>query len=126
MNNLIARVQELEEALDDPAYVWNRLREAWRNAEEDDLAFLRLLFRLAHEAFFEGLGKKIRRMLRREREKVQLDRVQEMDRASMRWLSKQPGTTLEQRADLINEFWQSLETKTLIRSKIVFCCYQAR
>jgi len=33
MNNLIARVQELEEALDDPADVWNRLREAWRNAE---------------------------------------------------------------------------------------------
>ena len=36
MNNLIARVQELEEALDDPANVWNRLREAWRNAEEED------------------------------------------------------------------------------------------
>ena len=36
MNNLIARVQELEEALDDPADVWNRLRLAWRNAEEED------------------------------------------------------------------------------------------
>ena len=30
--------------------------------------------------------------------KCSLDRVQEMDRASMRWLSKQPGTTLAQRA----------------------------
>ena len=48
--------------------------------------------------FLKDLEKKIRRMLRREREKVQLDRVQEMDRASMRWLSKQPGTTLAQRA----------------------------
>ena len=36
--------------------------------------------------------------MRRDREKVQLDRVQEMDRASMRWLSRQPGNTLAQRA----------------------------
>ena len=44
------------------------------------------------------LEKKIRRILRRDREKIQLDRVQEMDRASMRWLSKQPGKNLAQRA----------------------------
>jgi hypothetical protein len=100
MNNLIARVQELEEALDDPADVWDRLREAWRNAEEDDEPRISEIVIQAGRMrpFLKDLEKKIRRMLRREREKVQLDRVQEMDRASMRWLSKQPGTTLAQRA----------------------------
>ena len=100
MNNLIARVQELEEALDDPADVWNRLRLAWRNAEEeDDPKILEIVIQAGKmRPFLKDLEKKIRRMLRREREKVQLDRVQEMDRASMRWLSKQPGKTLAQRA----------------------------
>ena len=100
MNNLIARVQELEEALDDPADVWNRLRLAWRNAEEEDDPKISEIVIQAGKMrpFLKDLEKKIRRMLRREREKVQLDRVQEMDRASMRWLSKQPGTTLAQRA----------------------------
>ena len=100
MNNLIARVQELEEALDDPANVWQRLREAWSNAEEDSKPRMSEIVRQASNItpYLTDLEKKIRRILRRDREKVQLDRVQEMDRASMRWLSRQPGNTLAQRA----------------------------
>ena len=123
MNNLIARVQELEEALDDPADVWNRLREAWRNAEEEDEPRISEIVIQAGRMrpFLKDLEKKIRRMLRREREKVQLDRVQEMDRASMRWLSKQPGTTLAQRAGsdqrilaiVRNENFDTLENRVL-------------
>ena len=123
MNNLIARVQELEEALDDPADVWNRLREAWRNAEEEDEPRISEIVIQAGRMrpFLKDLEKKIRRMLRREREKVQLDRVQEMDRASMRWLSKQPGTTLAQRAGsdqrilaiVRNESFDTLENRVL-------------
>lgn len=123
MNNLIARVQELEEALDDPADVWNRLREAWRNAEEEDEPRIsEIVIQAARiRPFLKDLEKKIRRMLRREREKVQLDRVQEMDRSSMRWLSKQPGTTLEQRAGsdqrilaiVRNENFDTIENRVL-------------
>lgn len=123
MNNLIARVQELEEALDDPADVWNRLREAWRNAEEEEEPRISEIVIQAGRMrpFLKDLEKKIRRMLRREREKVQLDRVQEMDRASMRWLSKQPGTTLAQRAGsdqrilaiVRNENFDTLENRVL-------------
>ena len=100
MNNLIARVQELEEALDDPANVWQRLRKAWSNAEEDSKPRMSEIVRQASNItpYLTDLERKIRRILRRDREKVQLDRVQEMDRASMRWLSRQPGNTLAQRA----------------------------
>ena len=100
MNNLIARVQELESALDDPANVWKDLREAWRRAEKEDDPRMAEIVRQANELVphIKDLEKKIRRILRRDREKIQLDRVQEMDRASMRWLSKQPGTTLAERA----------------------------
>lgn len=123
MNNLIARVQELEEALDDPAEMWSRLREAWRNAEEEEEPRISEIVIQAGRMrpFLKDLEKKIRRMLRREREKIQLDRVQEMDRASMRWLSKQPGTTLAQRAGsdqrilaiVRNENFDTLENRVL-------------
>jgi hypothetical protein len=100
MNNLIARVQELEDALDNPSNVWKDLRDAWRRAEKEDDPLMAEIVRQANELVphIKDLEKKIRRILRRDTEKIQLDRVQEMDRASMRWLSKQPGTTLAQRA----------------------------
>lgn len=123
MNNLIARVQELEEALDDPANVWNRLREAWRNAEEEDEPRISEIVIQASRMrpLLRDLEKKIRKMLRREREKIPLDRVQEMDRASMRWLSKQPGHTLAEKAGsdqrilaiVRNENFDTLENRVL-------------
>ena len=35
MNEVIARIQELEDALDDPGDVWGRLRRAWKRAEDE-------------------------------------------------------------------------------------------
>ena len=100
MHNMIARVQELEQALDDPSNVWKRLREAWLFAEDSKKPKISEIVRQASKItpHIKDLEKKIRRILRRDREKIQLDRVQEMDRASMRWLSRQPGKTLAQRA----------------------------
>ena len=44
------------------------------------------------------LEKRLRKVLRRTRERLPLARVQEMDRASMQWLSRQPGRTMVERA----------------------------
>ena len=35
MNHVIARIQELEAALDDPERVWDLLAVAWRRAEDE-------------------------------------------------------------------------------------------
>lgn len=100
MNEVLARVQELEEALDDPADVWGRLRAAWKRAEREEDPRMAEIVKQAREIkpILKALLKRIRRVLRRHRELTPLDRVQEMDRASMVWLSRQPGRSVEERA----------------------------
>lgn len=100
MNEVLARVQELEEALDDPANTWSRLREAWKRAEDEADPQMAEIVRQARkmQPILRDLKTRIRRVLRRHRELTPLDRVQEMDRASMVWLSRQPGRTVQERA----------------------------
>lgn len=100
MNEVIARIQELEEALEDPANVWPRLREAWRAAEDEETPRMAEIVRQSRrmQPVLQELSKRIRRVLRRHRELTPLDRVQEMDRASMVWLSRQPGRSIAERA----------------------------
>ncbi|WP_255552441.1 hypothetical protein [Maritimibacter dapengensis] len=100
MNEVIARIQELEEALEDPANVWSRLREAWRAAEDEAKPRMAEIVRQSRrmQPVLQDLIKRIRRVLRRHRELTPLDRVQEMDRASMVWLSRQPGRSIAERA----------------------------
>lgn len=100
MHNMISRVQELEDALDDPANVWTRLRSSWLHAEDNSKPKMAEIVKQASRVapYLNNLEKTIRRILRRDREKIQLSRVQEMDRASMRWLSRQPGNSLAERA----------------------------
>ena len=100
MKEIVARVQELEEALDDPAQVWTRLRSAWDRAADESNPRMAEIVRQAGSLrpVLRDLESRIRRVLRRAREKVQLDRVQEMDRASMRWLVRQPGRSVAERA----------------------------
>lgn len=100
MNEVLARVQELGEALDDPLNVWSRLREAWERAENEEDPRMAEIVRQAREVLpqLRDLEPRIRRVLRRARERISLDRVQEMDRASMRWLVRQPGRTIAERA----------------------------
>lgn len=100
MNEVLARVQELEEALDDPMNVWARLRAAWRRAEREDDPRMAEIVRQAMEmsTILRDLEKRLRRVLRRTHERVPLDRVQEMDRSSMLWLSRQPGRNNRERS----------------------------
>lgn len=100
MNEVLARIQELEEALDDPINVWPRLREAWHRAADEANPRMAEIVRQARvvQPRVRALEHRIRRVLRRTRELISLDRVQEMDRASMLWLVRQPGRTVAERA----------------------------
>lgn len=100
MNDVLARIQELEEALEDPSNKWARLREAWRRAEDETDPKMAEIVRQAGRmlSVLRDLEKRVRRVLRRQRELTPLDRVQEMDRASMVWLSRQPGNNIKERA----------------------------
>lgn len=100
MNEVLARIQELEEALEYPSDTWGRLREAWKRAEDEADPKMAEIVRQARQIqpVLRDLEKRIRRVLRRHRELTPLDRVQEMDRASMVWLSRQPGRNIPERA----------------------------
>jgi hypothetical protein len=100
MNEVLARLQELEEALDDPLNVWQRLRKAWDLAQDESDPRMAEIVRQAREIWprLASLENRIRKVLRRNREMISLDRVQEMDRASMRWLVRQPGRNIAERA----------------------------
>lgn len=100
MNEVLARIQELEDALDDPVNLWRRLRAAWVRAQNDADPRMAEIVGQAREIapVLSELEHRIRRVLRRTRELTPLDRVQEMDRASMLWLSRQPGRTIAERA----------------------------
>ncbi|MGP9805935.1 hypothetical protein [Paracoccus sp. NSM] len=100
MNEVLARIQELEDALDDPSQIWPRLRDAWKRAEDEADPRMAEIVKQAREVspVLKDLEKRIRRVLRRTRELTPLDRVQEMDRASMLWLSRQPGRSIAERA----------------------------
>lgn len=100
MNEVLARIQELEEALEDPGAMWGRLREAWRRAENEADPRMAEIVRQARrmQPVLRDLEKRVRRVLRRHRELTPLDRVQEMDRTSMVWLSRQPGRNIPERA----------------------------
>jgi hypothetical protein len=100
MNAVLARIQELEDALEDPSDTWGRLRNAWKRAEDEAEPKMAEIVRQARSMLpvLRDLEKRIRRVLRRHRELTPLDRVQEMDRASMVWLSRQPGRSIAERA----------------------------
>lgn len=100
MNEVLARIQELEDSLDDPVSLWPRLRAAWKRAEDEADPRMAEIVKQAREIgpVLKDLEHRIRRVLRRTRELTPLDRVQEMDRASMLWLSRQPGRTIAERA----------------------------
>jgi hypothetical protein len=102
MRRMLARIEDLETALDDPLAVWPRLDEAWRraeNAEEPRLAdIVRQARPRAMPLRLRLVEQRLRRVLRRERALRPIDRVEEMDRAGMIWLSRQPGASLVERA----------------------------
>lgn len=100
MHRVIARIEEFEMALDDPENTWDRLQEAWRRAENEADPRMAEIVRQARNLLprLQELENRIRRVLRRHRELTRLDRVQEMDRASMLWMVRQPGRNTAERA----------------------------
>lgn len=100
MNQVLARVQELEGAIECPGNTWERLRNSWKLAEDEAEPQMGEIVRQARSMLpvLRDMEKRIRRVLRRHRELTPLDRVQEMDRTSMIWISRQPGRTIPERA----------------------------
>lgn len=95
-----ARVHELEIANDDPLKIWERLAQFWRAAEEENEPLVSeiVLQALNMPRRLTEILEKLRRVLRRERALVPIDRVQEIDQVSMIWLTRQPGNSLAERA----------------------------
>ena len=100
MNETLARVQELESALDQPTKIWDTLREAWQKAEDETDPRMAEIVKQSREMkpILRQLENRIRKVLRRHRELVPIDKVQEMDRASINWLVRQPGRSNIERA----------------------------
>ena len=100
MHRVLARIAELEGALDDPENLWQRLQEAWDRAEDESDPRMSEIVRQSDQVkpHLLELQKRIRRVLRRNRELTPLNRVQEMDRASMLWMVRQPGKNTAERA----------------------------
>lgn len=100
MHRVLARVDELGAALDDPGNLWPRLRKAWDRATDEQDPRMAEIVRQARDLppHLAELRTGLRRILRRYRERVPLDRVQEIDRAAMLWLVRQPGRTVAERA----------------------------
>jgi hypothetical protein len=100
LEEMHARVHELEIANDDPQNIWDRLADFWRAAESNSEPLVsEIVLQASHmPRRLKDILEKLRRVLRRERAMVALDRAQEMDQASMIWLTRQPGNTLAERA----------------------------
>lgn len=100
MREVLNRVEELEEAFDDPALAWRRLREAWDRAGDEACPRMAEIVRQSRETEprLRELETRLRKVLQRTRGRVGLARVQELDRASMLWLARQPGRNIAERA----------------------------
>lgn len=100
MHEILARVGDLKSALDDPEYIWVWLEDAWLEKNFKIRPSMAEIVRQAHEMPLQlGLLRdRIRRVLRRSRERVPVDRAQELDRSSMIWFARQPGRTIAERA----------------------------
>lgn len=81
---------------------WNTINSVLNPKTEDSLNEppTRLINIIAKEKFstIQTLSNEMRKLLQRKREMVPINRVQEIDSACLRWLTKQPGCTTEQKA----------------------------
>lgn len=93
------RIGDVEDALADPACLWENLRRRWKElgAREPRMD---VVVRHAQELprILDTLEARPRRILRRVNRQLPIGRVQEIDRRAMLWLARQPGHTLAERA----------------------------
>ncbi len=95
-----ARLKDVDVALADPAKLWPEIRRRWMEKGGDDKPEMDVIVRHTFHLrrIIDQLGRMPRRTLRRTHQQVPISRVQEMDRRAIRWLVRQPGETLAERA----------------------------
>jgi hypothetical protein len=74
--------------------------DLWKRTMKGDDARFALIVRIATEVgdLIEGLCRRPRRVLRRERALERMERVSQVDAACLRWISRQPGRTVVEKA----------------------------
>tara|TARA_B100002003_G_scaffold251151_1_gene293325 strand:- start:142 stop:1728 length:1587 start_codon:yes stop_codon:yes gene_type:complete len=94
------RLRDVEDALADPARLWEELRRRWTTPDLERPPQMDVIVRQSHALHrtLDMLDRRPRRILRRTHRRVPLARVQEVDRRAMQWLARQPGDTLAKRA----------------------------
>ncbi len=93
------RLRDVDSALADPSRLWEELRRRWTSDDHCEPQVDVIVRHAAHlRRTIDDLERAPRRFLRRTHRQVPLARVQEMDRRSMNWLVRQPGTSLAERA----------------------------
>jgi histone H3/H4 len=93
------RIQDVEEALEDPATLWQKLRDRWTGADPG-MPQMHVIVRQARSLrrVIDVLERRPRKVLRRVQKLLPVGRVQEIDRRSMLWLARQPGERLAEKA----------------------------
>ncbi len=93
------RIQDVEEALADPATLWQELHRRW-TGEDAGMPQMHVIVRHAREvsSVLERLGRRPRKVLRRVHRRLPVGRVQEIDRRAMLWMARQPGEQLAEKA----------------------------
>ena len=98
---------DLFQMVNDPEYAkeqsvtWERLLVAWKDpSAENTIPPMALIVKHAErlQSLMRDLLVRPRHILRRTRELTAVDRVQQLDIACVRWLSRQPGSTVYERA----------------------------
>jgi hypothetical protein len=106
LDGFLLSIVNLIQMTSDPQYeihqiVWERLQIAWNDEEaESTVPPVALIVRHAERcaSMVRDLVEKPRHLLRRQRELTPVDRVQQLDVSCVRWLSRQPGRTVYERA----------------------------
>ena len=106
LDGFLLSIVNLIQMTSDPNYdkyqiVWDRLQFAWDDEEaENTVPPMALIVRHAdkYATLIGDLLKKPRQLLRRKRELTTVDHVQQLDVSCVRWLSRQPGRTVYERA----------------------------
>ena len=106
LDGFLLQLVNLIQMTEDPQYeeyqiVWDRLQNAWNDEDaERTIPPMSLIVRHAHKygSLVRDLIEKPRHLLRRQRELTNVDRVQQLDVSCVRWLSRQPGETVYERA----------------------------
>lgn len=100
LQTIAARMEDFRSALIRQQDPWRHVQELWLHPTRPRDPTMDVIVRHAeaHGRLWEDIAEHPRRLLNRSRELVALSRVQELDTQCMRWLSRQPGRSLAERA----------------------------